>query len=266
MMPRAALCFTLLSVAATGGAAAQQSNVPTSGNVLATPAPRRSLNPAFAVKPSRADIVEGRALFRSRCASCHGEKLQGSPQAPPLLRADAQDVDFMLQTGRMPAQVPWEQEFDRPPAFARDKIRAIVDYVMTKSSGSKMLPRVRLPGDLQIGRQVYVENCEQCHAATGRGNNVGGRNVAPSLMDSSPEQIAEAVRVGPNVMPEFGPRVIDDASLDDLITYIGWLQRAQYNPGGLQLSNWGPASEGFVAWILGLGVLVLLIRRIGTTD
>ena len=114
---------------------------------------------------------------------------------------------------------------------------------------------------------MFAENCEQCHGATGSGSGaVGYRNVAPSILDDSPVEIAEAVREGPDVMPVFGPRVIDDKSLDDAIAYVGYLRTAQYNPGGLQLANLGPAAEGFAAWVLGMSFLVLLARRIGTAE
>jgi ubiquinol-cytochrome c reductase cytochrome c subunit len=66
-------------------------------------------------------------------------------------------------------------------------------------------------------------------------------------------------------MPRFGPQVIDQRHLDDLASYVWYLQHAQYNPGGLQLANWGPVSEGFIAWTVGIGLLVLLVRRIGST-
>jgi ubiquinol-cytochrome c reductase cytochrome c subunit len=245
---------------------AQAVHQPSSGNVLATPTPSATLDPAYAAHPTPADLREGEHLYNQHCASCHGLMLQGSPQAPPLVNADAIDVDFMLETGRMPAEAPWQQEYHKPTAFPRAQIQDIVSYVMSKSSGNKILPSVQLPGYLKHGREVWQENCEQCHAATGRGNSVGYRNVAPSVMDSSPEQIAEAVRMGPDVMPQFGPRLLSDRDMNDLITYVEYLQNAKYNPGGLQLSNWGPISEGFMAWTVGMGLLVLLVRRIGETE
>jgi ubiquinol-cytochrome c reductase cytochrome c subunit len=119
---------------------------------------------------------------------------------------------------------------------------------------------------LRKGRAVYAENCEQCHGVGARGDAVGYQDVAPDLMDSTPIEIAEAVRMGPDVMPRFGPKIIDDRNLNDLIVYVQFLQRGQYNPGGLALANLGPASEGFVAWTVGLGLLVLLARRIGSVD
>ena len=36
------------------------------------------------------------------------------------------------------------------------------------------------------------------------------------------------------------------------------------NAGGLSLAHAGPVGEGFVAWLFGLGALVLFVRCIGT--
>lgn len=246
---------------------AQASNgVPSSGNALSTPQPAATLAPDFAVHPTPAQMREGEHLYSVHCSSCHGMNAEGSAQAPPLRNVDAAIVDFELRTGRMPAEAPHEQEYDRPAAFTRPQMNAIVAFVMSKSSGEKLLPALQLPGKLESGRRVFEENCQQCHAATARGNAVGYRDVAPSLMDASPMQIAEAVRAGPDVMPPFGPKVIDDAALSDVVTYVEYLQHAKYNPGGMQLANLGPVPEGFIAWVVGIGLLVLLIRRIGSTE
>jgi ubiquinol-cytochrome c reductase cytochrome c subunit len=205
-------------------------------------------------------------LYQTRCSSCHGLNMQGGPQAPPLVNVDAADVDFMLQTGRMPAERPWEEEVRKAPSFTHKQISELVAYVMSKSSGDQSLPVIHNDGDLGSGRIVYAENCAQCHSASGKGNNIGYRNVAPSMMDSTPLEIAEAVRTGPDVMPKFGPRVIDQKHLDDLLAYVRWLQAGKYNAGGFSLSNWGPISEGFIAWVIGVAVLVFLARRLGTTQ
>ncbi len=216
-------------------------------------------------------LALGRQLFDLHCAACHGLNLQGTAQGPPLIDVNAGDVDFELSTGRMPAAIPFEQEEHKTPAFPPEQIRAVVDYVMSNSRGEQTLPAARPPPAnderaLRAGRAIYEENCQQCHAISAHGDSVGYQNVAPELMESTPLQIAEAVRMGPDVMPRFGPKIIDDSSLNDLIAYVQFLQHGQYNPGGLQLANWGPVSEGFIAWTFGLGLLVLLVRRIGTTD
>jgi ubiquinol-cytochrome c reductase cytochrome c subunit len=171
----------------------------------------------------------------------------------------------------MPASIPFEQEERKTPIFTAPQIAQLMAFVMSRSRGDKSLPQPQVmsapdSGVLKNGRAVYAENCEHCHAATGHGDAVGYQDVAPELMDSTPIEIAEAVRMGPDVMPRFGAKIIDDRSLNDLIAYVQFLQRGQYNPGGLQLANWGPVPEGFFAWVAGLGLLVLLVRRIGSTE
>jgi ubiquinol-cytochrome c reductase cytochrome c subunit len=251
----------------------QDTLVPSSGNVLANKASLAPVDPAYPTKATPQQVKIGEDLYNVHCASCHGLNLQGGPEAPPLIGIDAQDADFMLRTGRMPAEIPFEEETHKAPRFNADQIVDIVDYVMSKASGEKMLPVVKAPdfavappGMLKKGREVYEENCEHCHAATGRGDGVGYANVAPELSDATPEEIAEAVRMGPDVMPVFGKNIISDDDLNALITYVGYLQRGKYNPGGLQLANWGPVSEGFICWTFGIGLLVLLVRRIGTVE
>lgn len=263
---RALFAALALCALCSGVAFGQASKTPHNGSMLTTPQPAATLDPNFAVNPSPADVAAGAHLFQVHCSSCHGLNMQGGPQAPPLLNVDAGDVDFELRTGRMPAFVPFLQEYDRQPQVPRPQQLQIIQYMMTRTTGDRRLPAVSVGTDLKRGRDVYAENCQQCHAATGMGNNVGYRDVAPSLMDASPQEIAEAVRMGPDVMPRFGPKIIDDHDLNQLVGYVEWLQNAEYNPGGLRLANWGPISEGFMAWTFGIGLLVLLVRRIGTVE
>ena len=247
----------------------QASNVPSSGNVLATPQPAATFDPLYVLHASASDVREGERLFNTHCTSCHGAVLQGTVQGPPLIGVDVQNVDFELRTGRMPAAVPFEQEMHKLPFFPPQQVNDIVTYVMSKSNGNKVLPSVTLHTDdrsLETGREVFEANCQQCHSATGHGASIGYANVAPGLMDATPQDLADAVRYGPDVMPKFGPNVIDQARLDDLASYVSYLQHAKYNPGGLQLANWGPVSEGFITWTFGIGLLVLLARRIGSID
>lgn len=217
--------------------------------------------------PGAGGIALGQELYAVHCSSCHGLLLQGGDQAPPLIGVGANALFFELSTGRMPAERPFEQEHDQHPYFPRKQMRALIAYVLSRSGGTKKLAAFQVPPrgyGLRAGREVWEENCEQCHAATGRGDAATYyADVAPSLQDASPQLIATAVRLGPDVMPKFGPGVIDREHLGDLIAYVGYLQHAQYNPGGLQLANIGPVAEGFIVWTFGMGLLVLLIRRIG---
>lgn len=230
--------------------------------------PVQPLTPDFLKHATPAAIHAGKLEYEIHCSTCHGVGMEGTKGVPELETISVQGLDFMLRTGRMPAWLIGVQPMrQNRPQLPRWEQVELMDYVMSKSSGNKTLPHVDLSHvDLEHGRAVWAENCEQCHAATAEGNSVNYQDVAPQLMDDDPQTIADAVRYGPDVMPKFGKGIISQSDLNDLVAYIHWLQTAQYNPGGLRLDNWGPISEGFVAWTFGISLLVLLARRIGTTE
>lgn len=205
-------------------------------------------------------------LYATHCASCHGTHAQGSALAPSLIGKSAADVHFMVDTGRMPAEVPYVEQEHINPEFSEKQIDDLVRYVGTLSmSTDTSLPEVRR-GVVARGRNVYAENCEQCHGVSGNGGAVGSgySKIAPPLTHASVFQVAEAIRVGPGVMPKFGPSVLSDQDVNDIARYVNYLQTQNSNPGGIALSGVGPVAEGFVAWFFGLGLIVAIARRLGT--
>lgn len=81
--------------------------------------------------------------------------------------------------------------------------------------------------------------------------------------------MAEAIRVGPGVMPVFGEDLLPQ---DDLDAILAWTQNVttRSSPGGLAVGRGGPVNEGLIAWVVGIGmlgaVIYLLGEREGTTD
>lgn len=215
--------------------------------------------------PPRPEAVSGEALYVAHCSSCHGLRGSGTGQAPPLIGVGAAAVDFMLTTGRMPMADPTQPMLRQPPRFSRAEIDALIRYVASVAPGGPPIPTVHPDrGELARGGRLFAENCAPCHGANGQGAAVAQGEVAPSLHEATPTQIAEAVRIGPGPMPKFGDRVIDAGDLDALVRYGLFLRQAP-DRGGLSLGHEGPVIEGFVAWLLGLGLLVAAVRLIGTT-
>ena len=212
---------------------------------------------------------EGAKLYAIHCSTCHGLRGQGSPIAPPIAGKAAADVHLMLDTGRMPAAVPFVNEVHLRPAFTFPQIDRIVDYVESlKPGGNRALPAVQ-PGDLQRGARLFVANCAPCHGTVGQGDSVGADDVAPALGSATVFQVAEAIRAGPSVMPRFGKDSLSDSDVDDIARYVNYVQTAggnRINPGGFTLGHVGPVAEGFVAWFFGIGFLVLFLRLMGTTE
>ena len=207
---------------------------------------------------------EGARLFATGCASCHGPEGEGTENAPSLVGVGTAAADFMLSTGRMPLADPDQEPTRQPPKYSAEEIEALVAYVASLGPGGESIPFVSLEGgDLALGRDLYSGNCLACHGAGAQGASVGAGQLAPSLHRATPVQVAEAVRVGPGPMPPFGDELIDQRQLDSLVGYVMNL-RTESNPGGLDLGRVGPVVEGFVGWVVGLGLLLLVIRLTGT--
>jgi ubiquinol-cytochrome c reductase cytochrome c subunit len=64
-------------------------------------------------------------------------------------------------------------------------------------------------------------------------------------------------------MPAFGTAAITDKQLNDIVAYVRYLRHPR-DRGGNPLWYLGPLVEGGVAWIIGLGLLLVVIRLIGT--
>ncbi len=219
----------------------------------------------------------GEGLYQRDCAWCHGDGGIGSPRGPALTLGENGPAltDFMLRTGRMPIESPAETVRRRPPAYTPETIRAIVDYVSSFGAPGPAVPDPDVAGgDLAAGEELYQTNCAACHSTTGiggtlprgRAGDLGMRSAPtiPGLHASTATEIAEAMRTGPGAMPVFGPDTFTERDVDSIARYVLYLKDPG-NRGGGDLGRVGPVAEGAVAWFAGLGALLLLARRIGTS-
>jgi ubiquinol-cytochrome c reductase cytochrome c subunit len=252
LAPAAFLCggLALTQFAAAGGQAGS-SPIQSGSSSTATPAPA----------PSPALLARGHALFLSSCASCHGMSAQGiSGRAPSLHGVGALAADFYLQTGRMPLPSPRAQPLRASPAFPQDQIKALVAYVA--SFGGPPIPVVRAKrGSLPEGQRLFGLDCAGCHTIQGQGGIVTGA-IVPSLNQATPTQIAQAIRIGPYVMPRFGPGELSAAQVDSIARYVQSTQHPE-DRGGWGIGRIGPIPEGMVAWLLAAAALLLIARLLG---
>jgi len=213
---------------------------------------------------AQADLeTQGRALYEANCSTCHGLGADGTENGPSLQGVGPASVDFMLRTGRMPLANPADQSVRGEPKFTPAEIDALIAYVASIAPGGEPIPTVDTSaGDLALGAQVFLNNCAGCHGAGASGDSIGGGQIAPSLDPADPTEIGEAVRIGPGLMPRFGPETIDQHELDSLAAYLVWL-RDNGDEGGLQLGRVGAVAEGLIAVVVGLGILILVLRLTG---
>jgi ubiquinol-cytochrome c reductase cytochrome c subunit len=213
----------------------------------------------------------GRDLYLADCAWCHGNDGDGTDRGPSLIGVGAASADFMLSTGRMPIAVPEDNPPRRKPVYDQVRIDALVAYVESLGPSGIPVPSVDpAAGDLRTGASLYEINCAACHSSTGIGGALPQGLEAPSILNSTPVEIAEAMRLGgagvvSGNMPKFGADQIDQREVDSIVAYILFLQHeaSRVDRGGLSLGRWGPVAEGFVAWAVGLLALLFVVRWIG---
>lgn len=213
------------------------------------------------VPPGTPLVQLGAQLYGGNCASCHGSGGAGITQpvqgagaqtglGPSLRGVGALAADLYLRTGYMPFADPHRQPRRSRVLFNEREIRALVAYVASLGSG----PAVPAPhperGNLAAGLQLFTENCAGCHQVAVAGGYVTGA-VAPPLVHATPTQIAEAVRVGPYLMPRFSQKHISDSQLDSIIRYVQYAKHPQ-DRGGWSLGHVGPVPEGLVTWFIGI--------------
>ncbi len=217
------------------------------------------------------DVAAGRALYARDCSSCHGLDAAGVPAGagrrgagdihgagPSLHGVGARTADLELTTGYMPLRHAFDQPERHESRYSQAQLRALVAYVA--SYGGPPVPKVELaPASAARGARLFQDHCGGCHQAAAQGGLVVDA-IAPSLSSSTPTQIAEAIRVGPYVMPRFDRSQLSDRDVAAIATYLVEL-RHQSDPGGWSLGDVGPVTEGLAAWLIA-GVALLLVARL----
>lgn len=206
-------------------------------------------------------VERGRQLFLTSCSSCHGAEGGGTAQGPSLRGVGAASADFQLSTGRMPLTDPSAQAVRKPPAFSPREIDALVAYVASLGDGPPIPDVDPAAGDLSVGGTLFRLNCAACHSAAGAGGALSYGSDAPKLSSATPLQIAEAIRTGPGQMPVFGPDTFSKHQVNSIVRYVRYLDDPD-DPGGFSLGRIGPITEGMVALLLGIPLLLFVTTRI----
>jgi len=214
------------------------------------------------------DVEAGKKLFLANCSTCHGINAEGAPvvdgqnAGPSLIGVGAAAVDFQVGTGRMPlaqsgAQAPEVSKI----RFSQEQIDQMGAYIASLAPG----PAVPTDEVLDIsgvtdeqlarGAAIFRTNCAMCHNSAGKGGALTAGKYAPDLTGTSAKHIYEAMVTGPQSMPVFNNQTISES---DKTAIIAWLtdEERRPEPGGFTLGSLGPVSEGLVAWIAGIGLLI----------
>jgi ubiquinol-cytochrome c reductase cytochrome c subunit len=216
--------------------------------------------------PEPAGVQDGRTMYLRDCAWCHGSDATGTVNGPDITNAGPALVDFMLSSGRMPISAPDQVVERNDPYYGPSEVEEIVRYVETIAVSGPAIPELDVEdADLGEGALLYEDNCAACHSTTGIGAALTSGRIAPPVRDATAVQVAEAVRTGPGTMPNFGENILDEEQLNALVRYVIYLSDPS-DRGGHPLGRLGPVSEGAAAWIVGLGLMIGVIRWIGTSS
>jgi ubiquinol-cytochrome c reductase cytochrome c subunit len=224
------------------------------------------------VPPGTPAVEWGAQLFGANCVTCHGPDGRGifSPVrgagdetglGPSLRGVGALAADFYLRTGYMPLEDVHSQPKRSRVLFSNAELTALIAYVASLGSGPPVPSPNPARGKLAQGLQQFTEHCAGCHQIVARGGFVTNA-VAPPLGTATPVQIAEAVRLGPYLMPRFSERQISNGELDSIIRYVRYAKHPD-DRGGWAIGHLGPVPEGLIAWFLGATALVVVCIVIG---
>jgi ubiquinol-cytochrome c reductase cytochrome c subunit len=222
-------------------------------------------------------VTQGKHLYGRYCISCHGlngvtqakqigagpgrQQHQQSVLAPSLVGVGARAADFYLRTGYMPLQRVGLQPRRSRVIFDETELRALTAYVASLGGGPPIPQPHPERGNLSEGQKLFTDHCAGCHQVVAEGGYVTGA-VPPPLEAATATQIAEAVRIGPYVMPRFSRKSITPPQLDSIIRYVEYAKHPD-DRGGWALGHLGPVPEGLVTWLIAAAALVFTCMTIG---
>ncbi|HKV69103.1 MAG TPA: c-type cytochrome [Gaiellales bacterium] len=219
-------------------------------------------------------LQRGAGLYAANCSQCHGPNGEGKSHpgpvrgvnnvagiGPSLHGVGALAADFYLSTGYMPLLNPYDQPRRSRVLFSDHDLKALVAYVASFSPGPPIPQPDPASGSVSRGLRIFTQNCAGCHQIATAGGYLPD-SVAPPLEGDTPRQIAEAVRIGPNLMPKFSTSLLPNRDVNSVIAYIQYA-RSPDDRGGWPLAHIGPVPEGLVAWFVAGVVLVGVTLTVG---
>ena len=215
-----------------------------------------------ATEETEVDVELGARLYQRDCAFCHGADGRGTSRGQSLTDVGPAEAHYAITTGRMPIDDVGDERRRREVQYKPEEVDALIAHMRRFLAFEPEIPEVDIEkGTLSEGGEVFLAECAACHQWSGAGGALLGRE-APGLRESSPTQIASAVRTGPPGMPGYGEEVINEEQLNSVVKYVLYLREPQ-DRGGNGLWHLGPFAEGLIAWVVGIGVLILAVLWIG---
>ncbi|GAA1203062.1 c-type cytochrome [Prauserella alba] len=215
-----------------------------------------------------AQLRKGEQIYNNTCISCHGSNLQGvDDKGPSLVGVGEASVYFQVSSGRMPMVRQEAQASRKPAKYTPAEIDALGAYIQAHGGGPQSPDGhgEQLQGQNPArGGELFRLNCASCHNFTGQGGALSSGKYAPELGPASEKEIYTAMQTGPQNMPKFSDRQLTPEEKRDIVAYVKSVGDGNNQPGGNALGGLGPASEGVIAWVVGIGALIGATLWIGS--
>jgi ubiquinol-cytochrome c reductase cytochrome c subunit len=205
--------------------------------------------PSSAQKNPADSPANGARVYAAQCAKCHGDHGEGRSAiitiAGPSLRAEHDYGKVMTAVEMGPSHMP-RFVYMLSVQDMRDVSHYVVDKIADIPLGG---------GDIGKGGELFRIYCASCHRTAVRGGALAyaGTN-APALTHKSAALIAGAIRWGPGPMPAFPRAALSDDEVASIVEYVRFAEHPP-NAGGLALTWYGPVPEGWMAWVMVLGLI-----------
>jgi ubiquinol-cytochrome c reductase cytochrome c subunit len=228
---------------------------------------------AFVPAPQQADasnidaaqIAEGQQIYETSCITCHGANLQGvTDRGPSLVGVGQAATYFQVSSGRMPAAENGAQIPRKEPIYTPEQTDALAAFIQA-NGGGPVIPDGDLRNDaaISMGGELFRLNCASCHNFTGQGGALSQGKYAPNLDQATDRQIYGAMLSGPQNMPKFGDGQLTPDEKTAIISFVQ-NNKETIDPGGYAAGGFGPAPEGLIAFLVGMGAIVAATLWMGS--
>lgn len=222
-------------------------------------------NTADAAAVDEQQIARGQEVYQTQCITCHGANLQGvQDRGPSLVGVGQAAVYFQVASGRMPAVENGAQILRKDPVISPEDTDALGAFIQA-NGGGPVIPDGELRDDAQIalGGELFRLNCASCHNFTGQGGALSQGKFAPNLDPATDAEIYGAMLTGPQNMPKFGDGQLTPDEKRAIIAFVQG-NKETIDPGGYAAGGFGPAPEGLIAFLVGMGAIVAATLWMGS--
>jgi len=156
-------------------------------------------------RASSATLLEGKQIFASSCAACHGLDGRGGERAPDIAtRRETQRLSDVKLARVVDAGVPGTGM----PSFHSlgvSGIKSVVSYLRALQGGGKS---ATLPGNPRRGETIFFAKtgCSDCHMVAGKGGFLAA-DLSSYGRNHSAEEIREVI-ANPNSMRKAGDKFV----------------------------------------------------------